>query len=183
MQQHGAGGAQVGVERVVPLLLALELLGRDVGGRRGLARFGRQLLEPLGGGGEPRRELRDRPLKGDAERVVPGLEGLQVGVGEVLVPQRRFGRGEGRARLVEIERMAVLRPGAPGPQEDEGENGPENGPRTAQCNWRKAEAGFIAGKMAPRLIRRRAPSSIRPWPGRRGNLPPPPSFGRSPPPR
>ena len=106
LQQHGAGGAQVGVERVVPLFLALELLGRDVGGRRGLARFGRQLREPLGGGGEPRRELRDRPLKSDAERVVLGLEGLQIGVGEVLVPQRRFGRGEGRARLVEIERMA-----------------------------------------------------------------------------
>ena len=68
-------------------------------------------------------------LKSDAERVVPGLERLQIGVGEVLVPQRRFGRGEGRARLVEIERMGVLRPGAPGPQEDQGENGPENGPK------------------------------------------------------
>ena len=30
-QQHGARGAQVGVEPVVPLLLVLELLGRDVG--------------------------------------------------------------------------------------------------------------------------------------------------------
>ena len=41
LQQHGAGGAQVGVEPVVPLFLALEFLGRDVGRGRGLARFGR----------------------------------------------------------------------------------------------------------------------------------------------
>ena len=41
LQQHGAGGAQVGVQRVVPLLLAREFLCRDVGRGLGLARFGR----------------------------------------------------------------------------------------------------------------------------------------------
>ena len=48
LQQHGAGGAQVRVERVVPLLLALELLGRDIGRGRGLARFWGELREPFG---------------------------------------------------------------------------------------------------------------------------------------
>ena len=163
LQQHGAGGAQIGVERVVPLFLALELLGRDVGCRRRLARFGRQLRQTLGGRGEPGREVGDRPLKRKRERIVLGSQGLQIGVGDVLVPERRFGGGERRAGLVEIERARVLRPGPPERHEDEGDDGPVN----------EAQGGrrlHLKAMMAPGLIRRRAPLSIRPWRGRGGNL-------------
>ena len=142
-KQHGARGAQVGVERVVPLLLARELLGREVGRGLGFSRFGRELGQALRRRGEPRRQIGDRPLQGEAERIVLGAQALQVGVGEVLVPERRFDRRQGRARLIEIERMGVLRPRpARAPERTKA--------RKAQHQRRNADGGFIAGKMALR---------------------------------
>ena len=58
------------------LLLALELLGRDVGGGRGLARFGRQLGEALGRRREAGRERRDLSLKREGERIILPVQAL-----------------------------------------------------------------------------------------------------------
>ena len=123
-QQHGARGAQVGVEPVVPLLLALELLGRDVGRGRRLARFGRELGKALRRGRKAGRQGGDRPLKRKRQRVALAAQTLQIGVVEVLVPERSFNGGERRAGLVEIERVGFLRASAPKAHEDEDEDDP-----------------------------------------------------------
>ena len=159
-EQHGARGAQVGVEPVVPLLLALELLGRDVRRGRGLARFGREFLEALRRRREAGREVGDRALKRERERVALCAQALQIGVVEGLVPERRFSGGQRRPRLVEIEPVGFLRAGAPKAHEDEGENDPA---QQAQCGRRLHRR--LDG---PRVIRRRF-LFIRPWPGRGGN--------------
>ena len=78
LQQHGAGGAQFGVEPVVPLLLALEPLDRDVRAGRGSPGFA-PAASPAFGVSSSRRfvesasrgvSLGDRPLqaRGQARR-------------------------------------------------------------------------------------------------------------------
>ena len=167
LQQHGAGGAQVGVERVVPLFLALELLGRHVGRGRGLARFGRELRQALRRRGEPRREIRDHPLKSEAERIVLGFQGLEIGVGEILVLERRLGGGERRARLVEIERVRVLRPSPPERHEDEGENGPV---QQAQCGLRLHRRPSDHGRASPATCPLHHAFGVVPSPAPRGRI-------------
>ena len=130
----------------MPLFLALELLGRHVGRGRGLARFGRELRQALRRRREPRREIRDRALKSEAERIVLGLQGLELAVGEVLVPERRLGGGERRARLVEIEPVRVLRPSPSEAYKDEGENGPV---QQAQCELRLHRRPSDHGRASP----------------------------------
>ena len=132
-QQHGARGAQVCVEPVVPLLLVLEILGGDVRRGRRLTRFGRELVEALRRVREARGQLGDRSLQREGERVALGAQGLQTRVVEVLVPKRRFSRGQRRPRLVEVEPMGLLRARAPKPREDQGENDPA---QQAQCGRR-----------------------------------------------
>ncbi len=68
-KQHGARGAEVGVQPVVPLLLVLEVLGGDVRRGRGLAGFWRKFLEALRRSGEAGRQLGDRALQCERERV------------------------------------------------------------------------------------------------------------------
>ena len=85
-QQHGAGGAQVGVEPVVPLLLGLEFLGRDVRRRRGSPDFGVSSVEALRRGREARRQVGDRPLQRDGERIALRAQALQIGVVEIARP-------------------------------------------------------------------------------------------------
>ena len=133
LQQHGPRGAQVCVEPVVPLLLVLEVLGGDVRRGRRLARFGRELVEALRRVREARRQLGDRPLQREGERVALGAQGLQARVVEVLVPKRGFSRGQRRPRLVEVEPMGLLRAGAPKRREEQGENNPA---QQAQCGCR-----------------------------------------------
>ena len=132
-QHHGARGAQVGVEPVVPLFLGVEFLGRDVRRGRGLTRFGREFSESLCRGREAGGQVGDRSLQGEGERIALSPQALQARVVEVLVPERRFSGGQRRARLVEVEPMGFLRPCAPKPHEDEGENDPM---QQAQCGRR-----------------------------------------------
>ena len=148
-QQHGARGAQVGVEPVVPRLLALELLGRDVGRRRRFARFGREFSEALRRRREAGRQVGDRPLQGEGERIVLSVQALQIVIGEVLVPERSFNGGERRAGLVEIERVGFLRASAPKAHEDEDEDDPM---QQAQCGRRLHRKA----RWPPRVIRRRS---------------------------
>ena len=90
----------------------------------GFARFGRELGEALRRGREAGRQVGDRPLKRKRQRVALAAQTLQIGVVEVLVPERSFNGGERRAGLVEIERVGFLRASAPKAHEDEDEDDP-----------------------------------------------------------
>ena len=87
---------------------------------------------------EARRQLGDRALQGEGERVALRSQGLQPGVVEVLVPKRRFSGGQRRPRLVEVEPMGLLRAGA-------AERRTRAKARTTQRSRRNADAGFITG--------------------------------------
>ena len=132
-QQHGARGAQVGVEPVVPLLLVLEVLSGHVRRRRRLAGFRRELVEALHRVRQARSELGDRSLQGEAERVALGAQLLQARVVDVRVAKRRFSLSQRRPRLLEVEPMPFLRARASERRDQEGENKPA---QQAQCGRR-----------------------------------------------
>ena len=150
LQQHGARRAQIGVERVVLRLLALELRARGVvggrsvlGRRRAVLGFRGELRQPLDRSREPRGHVGDRRLQGDAERVVLGAQALQVRVGQARAFERSVDRGERRARRVEIERMRVLRHGPAGRRSEDkrrGEDKSENRPAQALQDRTKRHA-------------------------------------------
>ena len=135
----------------------LELLGRHVGRGRGSPALGVSSARRLRRR-EPRREIRDRALKGEAERIVLGLQVLEIAVGEFLSLSAdsvaRAPRASGRDRA-----DGVLRPSCPRPIRTKA--------RTAQCNRRNADAGFIGGHPTMAGPRRQlAPLHHAPSPGR-----------------
>ncbi len=125
-EQHGAGGAQVGVERVVFLLLGFQLRGRGVCRRRGVLVFGlgRQLGEALDRSGEPGRQVGDRRLQSHAERIVLRPEAQEIGVRQIRLLQCVLDAGQRVAGRIEVERPLVLRRGRKHPGKREREDGP-----------------------------------------------------------
>ena len=111
LQQHRARRAQIGVERVVLLLLGGELGARRIGDR-GLFRLRRQFGEPFGRGFEPRRQFDDDRLQLRGERIAGGAQPHEIGVGKVVRLQRRFDVGDGRARRIERLTRRVVAGGA-----------------------------------------------------------------------
>ena len=116
-------------------------------------------------------------LKRKRQRIVLGPQGLQIGVGDVLVPERRFGGGERRAGLIEIERVRVLRPGPPERHENEGDDGPVNEAQGGRRLHLKAMIVPGADSAARSLIHptmagpRRQPDRFRRPSGGRGRRP------------
>ena len=111
----------------------VEILGGDVRRGRRFARFGGELLEALRRVGEARRQVGDRSLQGEGERVALGAQVLQARIVEVLVPKRCFNGGQRRSGLFEVEPMGLLRARAAKRHEDKGENNPA---QQAQCGCR-----------------------------------------------
>ena len=111
LQQHRLRRAQVGVERVVLLLLGGELGARRIGDRR-LLRLRRQFGEALGGSFEARRQIDDDRLQLGGERVAGGAQAHEIGIGEVVRLQRRFDVGDGRMRRIEGLARRVVAGGA-----------------------------------------------------------------------
>ena len=84
LQQRGAGGAEIGVERVEFRLLGLQLRGRGVGFGGRLLRFRREFRQALARSFEPRREFRDDRLQLPRQRLGARAQLRELAVGEIF---------------------------------------------------------------------------------------------------
>ncbi len=160
-KQQRARGAQIGVERVVLLLLACEFRRRRVGlrNRRGgvVLGLGREFGQALRRRRQTRRHVGDRRLQGDAERIVLRPQALKVGVGEIRLPQRVLDDAQRVAGRFEIERPQVVGRSATDRRQHEGEGEqPQDSQNSLKCRRGQRER--------PDDSREAAPVCIRPWP-------------------